>query len=157
MTARGADITSGVIDATHAKRQDFFHDNERISMNAYGLAHLRPPAVLHEEVFQYLERIQAYVDPFGGKFVVHGSPVEVMEGGQPGTLVIIEFPDLDAAPGGTTPPPTGKSCPCGPAPSRAISCLSRAAGRPRLGRARRRLARDGLTRPKGADSTLREP
>jgi hypothetical protein len=25
-------------------------------MTAYGIAHLRPPAVLPEEVFQYLER-----------------------------------------------------------------------------------------------------
>ncbi|MEV4142072.1 DUF1330 domain-containing protein [Amycolatopsis sp. NPDC049691] len=66
-------------------------------MTAYGLAHLRPPAVLHEEVFQYLERIQATLDPYGGKFVVHGAPVEVMEGEWPGTLVVIEFPDLAAA------------------------------------------------------------
>ncbi|MEQ0564754.1 DUF1330 domain-containing protein [Amycolatopsis sp. NEAU-NG30] len=66
-------------------------------MNAYGLAHLRPPAVLPEEVFRYLERIQATLDPYGGKFVVHGAPVEVMEGEWPGALVIIEFPSLAAA------------------------------------------------------------
>ena len=66
-------------------------------MTAYGLAHLRPPAVLPEDVFRYLERIQATLDPFGGKFVVHGSPVEVMEGEWPGGLVIIEFPSLAAA------------------------------------------------------------
>jgi hypothetical protein len=28
-------------------------------MTAYGLAHLRPTAVLAEEVFEYMERIQA--------------------------------------------------------------------------------------------------
>ncbi|SFW90403.1 DUF1330 domain-containing protein [Amycolatopsis australiensis] len=66
-------------------------------MTAYGLAHLRPPAVLPEEVFQYLERIQATLDPYGGKFVVHGAPVHVMEGEWPGALVIIEFPSLAAA------------------------------------------------------------
>jgi uncharacterized protein (DUF1330 family) len=66
-------------------------------MNAYGLAHLRPPAVLPEEVFRYLERIQATLDPYGGKFVVHGAPVEVMEGEWPGALVIIEFPSMAAA------------------------------------------------------------
>ncbi|MCR6488192.1 DUF1330 domain-containing protein [Amycolatopsis sp. OK19-0408] len=66
-------------------------------MTAYGLAHLRPADTLHEEVFRYLERIQATLDPYGGKFVVHGSPVEVMEGEWPGTLVVIEFPSLDAA------------------------------------------------------------
>lgn len=68
-----------------------------MTKNAYGIAHLRPPAVLHEEVFEYLERIQATLDPHGGRFVVHGSPVEVMEGDWPGTLVVIEFPDLEAA------------------------------------------------------------
>ncbi|VVJ16671.1 Uncharacterised protein [Amycolatopsis camponoti] len=66
-------------------------------MTAYGLAHLRPPAVLPEDVFEYLERIQATLDPYGGKFVVHGSPVHVVEGEWPGALVVIEFPGLDAA------------------------------------------------------------
>ena len=51
----------------------------------------------HEDVLQYLEHIQATLDPFGGKFVVHGSPVQVMEGEWPGALVIIEFPSLAAA------------------------------------------------------------
>jgi uncharacterized protein (DUF1330 family) len=66
-------------------------------MTAYGLAHLRPPAELPEDVFRYLERIQATLDPFGGRFVVHGAPVHVVEGAWPGALVVIEFPSLDAA------------------------------------------------------------
>ncbi|MEV5713246.1 DUF1330 domain-containing protein [Amycolatopsis mediterranei] len=66
-------------------------------MTAYGLAHLRPPAVLPEEVFEYLERIQATLDPYGGKFLVHGAPVRVMEGDWPGSLVLIGFPSLTAA------------------------------------------------------------
>ncbi|MEV6442445.1 DUF1330 domain-containing protein [Amycolatopsis sp. NPDC051716] len=66
-------------------------------MTAYGLAHLRPPAVLPEEVFQYLERIQATLDPYGGKFLVHGAPVQVVEGDWPGGLVLIEFPSLAVA------------------------------------------------------------
>ncbi|WP_370972448.1 DUF1330 domain-containing protein [Amycolatopsis sp. cg9] len=66
-------------------------------MTAYGLAHLRPPAELSEEVFQYLERIQATLDPFGGEFLVHGAPVEVMEGEWPGGLVLIGFPSTAAA------------------------------------------------------------
>jgi uncharacterized protein (DUF1330 family) len=67
-------------------------------MTAYGLAHLRQPAgPLHPEVFEYLERIQATMDPFGAKFLVHGAPVEVMEGVWPGSLVLIEFPSLEAA------------------------------------------------------------
>ncbi|WP_033261973.1 DUF1330 domain-containing protein [Amycolatopsis vancoresmycina] len=66
-------------------------------MTAYGVAHLRPPAVLSEEVFEYMERIQATLDPHGGKFLVHGAQVEVREGEWPGALVVIEFPSLAAA------------------------------------------------------------
>ncbi|MEU4524983.1 DUF1330 domain-containing protein [Amycolatopsis sp. NPDC024027] len=66
-------------------------------MTAYGLAHLRPPAVLPEEAFQYLERIQATLDPYGGKFLVHGAPVQVVEGDWPGSLVLIGFPSLAVA------------------------------------------------------------
>lgn len=66
-------------------------------MTAYGLAHLRPPAELHEDVYLYLERIQATLDPYGGKFLVHGNRPEVKEGVWPGALVVIEFPGLDAA------------------------------------------------------------
>jgi uncharacterized protein (DUF1330 family) len=66
-------------------------------MNAYGIAHLRPPAVLPEDVFEYLERIQATLDPYGGKFVVHGAGVQVLEGEWPGGLVVIEFPSVAAA------------------------------------------------------------
>ncbi|MET8848801.1 DUF1330 domain-containing protein [Amycolatopsis sp. NPDC004625] len=66
-------------------------------MTAYGVAHLRPPAVLSEEVFEYMERIQVTLDPYGGKFLVHGAQVEVREGEWPGALVVIEFPSLAAA------------------------------------------------------------
>src|SRR5256885_5225032 len=66
-------------------------------MTAYGLAHLRPPTVLHDEVFQYMERIQATLDPYGGKLLVHGAQVQVKEGEWPGTLVLIEFPSMEAA------------------------------------------------------------
>jgi uncharacterized protein (DUF1330 family) len=67
-------------------------------MTAYGLAHLRQSAgPLHHEVFEYMERIQATLDPYGARFLVHGAPVEVMEGVWPGSLVLIEFPSLEAA------------------------------------------------------------
>ncbi|MET8202722.1 DUF1330 domain-containing protein [Micromonospora taraxaci] len=65
-------------------------------MTAYALAHLRR-APIHAEVLEYLERIQATLVPFGGRFIVHGGPIEVLEGDWPGDLVIIEFPDLGAA------------------------------------------------------------
>jgi uncharacterized protein (DUF1330 family) len=65
-------------------------------MAAYALAHLRTPQI-NAEVLEYIERIQATMDPFGGRFLVHGATVEVIEGSWPGTIVILEFPDIDAA------------------------------------------------------------
>jgi uncharacterized protein (DUF1330 family) len=65
-------------------------------MPAYALAHLRTPN-LHPDVLDYIERIQATLDPFGGRFLVHGAEVEVREGHWPGTVVIIEFPGVDEA------------------------------------------------------------
>ena len=65
-------------------------------MPAFALAHLRTPQI-NADVFEYLERIQATLDPFGGRFLVHGATVEVLEGSWPGTVVIIEFPGTDEA------------------------------------------------------------
>lgn len=65
---------------------------------AYALAHLRDLQI-NDDVIEYLERIQATLDPFGGRFVVHGATVEVREGTWPGTVVVISFPDIDAARG----------------------------------------------------------
>ena len=65
-------------------------------MPAYALAHLRTPRI-NDEVLEYIERIQATLDPFGGRFLVHGAEVDVREGHWPGTLVIVEFPDVNAA------------------------------------------------------------
>ncbi|MFE3325254.1 DUF1330 domain-containing protein [Streptomyces sp. NPDC059176] len=69
-------------------------------MTAYGIGNLRPPAQLHDDVFAYIERIQATLDPFGGRFLVHGAPErEVREGTWPEALVIIAFPTMDDARG----------------------------------------------------------
>jgi uncharacterized protein (DUF1330 family) len=65
-------------------------------MPAYALAHLRTPQI-NDEVLEYIERIQATLDPFDGRFLVHGAEVDVKEGPWPGTVVIIEFPDAGAA------------------------------------------------------------
>jgi len=65
---------------------------------AYALAHLHNPNVT-SDVVEYLERIQATLDPFGGRFLVHAPPVEVKEGTWPGTVVVVRFPDLDRARG----------------------------------------------------------
>ncbi|MFJ4623768.1 DUF1330 domain-containing protein [Streptomyces sp. NPDC088812] len=65
-------------------------------MPAYGFAHLRSSRH-HPDIIEYLERIQATLDPFAGRFVIHGPPAEVVEGTWPGNMVLIEFPGLDEA------------------------------------------------------------
>ncbi|WP_406303289.1 DUF1330 domain-containing protein [Streptomyces sp. NBC_00885] len=68
-------------------------------MNAYAVGHLLPSPHLDDEIFVYMERIQSTLDPFGGRFLVHGASVEVREGAWPGALVIIGFPGMDEARG----------------------------------------------------------
>jgi len=65
-------------------------------MKGYAIAHLRTPTG-NDEVYDYLERIQSTMDPFGGRFVVHGPQVDVREGPWPGTIVILEFPGVEQA------------------------------------------------------------
>lgn len=65
-------------------------------MPAYALAHLYDPQ-LNDDVLTYIERIQATMDPFGGRFLVHGPQVDVKEGSWPGTIVILEFPTVEDA------------------------------------------------------------
>ena len=65
-------------------------------MPAYAMAHLRTPTI-NEQVLEYIERIQGTLDPYQGRFLVHGAQVEVVEGPWPGTVVVIEFPDVESA------------------------------------------------------------
>ena len=48
-------------------------------------------------IVEYLERIDATLAPFDGHFIVHGGPNDVREGQDPGTVIVIEFPDRAAA------------------------------------------------------------
>ena len=65
-------------------------------MTAYAIAHLRSVRV-GPDIVRYLERIDATLEPFGGRFVVHGSAIDVREGEWPGDVIVIEFPDRDSA------------------------------------------------------------
>ena len=65
-------------------------------MNAYAIAHLRSVNV-GPDIVAYLERIDATLAPFGGRFIVHGGPVDVREGEVPGDMIVIEFPDRERA------------------------------------------------------------
>ncbi|MET9608025.1 DUF1330 domain-containing protein [Streptomyces sp. NPDC006512] len=65
-------------------------------MTAYAIAHIRPEAV-NEDILRYIEEIQPSMEPFGGRFLVHGAEVEVLEGPFPGTIVMVGFPDIERA------------------------------------------------------------
>jgi uncharacterized protein (DUF1330 family) len=65
-------------------------------MPAYAVAHLRKVA-MGPPIVEYLQRIDATLEPFAGRFLVHGGVLEVLEGTWPGHLIIIEFPDRERA------------------------------------------------------------
>ena len=48
-------------------------------------------------IVEYLQRIDATLAPFGGRFLVHGGSFEVLEGTPSGDLVVITFPDRERA------------------------------------------------------------
>lgn len=66
-------------------------------MTAYAIAHLRDPEEIHPQVPEYMEKIQETMDPFSGRFIVHGGTVDVREGHWPGSVVVLEFPSPDHA------------------------------------------------------------
>ncbi|WP_189297342.1 DUF1330 domain-containing protein [Streptomyces albospinus] len=65
-------------------------------MTAYAIAHFRP-AEPNPEICAYIESIQATLDPFGGRFLVHGGELDIREGSWPGAVVVIVFPGMAQA------------------------------------------------------------
>ncbi|MGW3495899.1 DUF1330 domain-containing protein [Streptomyces sp. NPDC001020] len=65
-------------------------------MPAYAIAHLQESAP-HPEIAEYMERITATFEPYGGRFLVHGTQHEVKEGSWPGHIVLIGFPGITEA------------------------------------------------------------
>jgi uncharacterized protein (DUF1330 family) len=65
-------------------------------MPAYAIAHLRD-ATPHPEIAEYIERITATFEPYGGRFLVHATPHETKEGSWPGGVVVIGFPGIAEA------------------------------------------------------------
>ncbi|MEU5643230.1 DUF1330 domain-containing protein [Streptomyces milbemycinicus] len=65
-------------------------------MSAYVIGHLREAAP-HPEIAEYMERITATFEPYGGRFLVHGTQHEVTEGSWPGHVVVIGFPGIAEA------------------------------------------------------------
>ncbi|MBZ9857753.1 DUF1330 domain-containing protein [Mesorhizobium sp. CA13] len=65
-------------------------------MTAYAVAHMRQ-VKMGPQIVEYLQKIDATLEPFGGRFLVHGGDVEMIENDWPGHLIIIEFPDKQRA------------------------------------------------------------
>ena len=61
-------------------------------MPAYAVAHMRQVS-MGPAIVKYLERIDATLAPYGGRFLVHGGQAEIVEGTWLGHLIVIEFPD----------------------------------------------------------------
>jgi uncharacterized protein (DUF1330 family) len=67
-------------------------------MTAYLINHMRiPNGVPKPEALVYLENVEATFEPYGGKWLVLDAEVQVMEGEWPGSVVLMEFPDMDTA------------------------------------------------------------
>jgi len=67
-------------------------------MNTYLINHLRIPGeVPNAEGLDYLEKVEATFRPYGGRWLVLGQHDEVLEGAWPGSGVLMEFPDRNAA------------------------------------------------------------
>jgi uncharacterized protein (DUF1330 family) len=66
------------------------------AMKGYAIGILKQ-VTMGPPIVEYLERIDATLAPFGGQFIVHGGDRDVLEGSDPGTVIILEFPDRAAA------------------------------------------------------------
>lgn len=67
-------------------------------MTAYAIGHLRN-VTLNQGILDYLHGIDATLEPFGGRFIIHGGPKDELEGRFADDLIVISFPDLGAARG----------------------------------------------------------
>lgn len=65
-------------------------------MTAYAIGLFRTNE-LHIDVVEYLEKLQSTLDPYDGKFLVHGGDVESYEGDWDRDVVLIEFPTMEQA------------------------------------------------------------
>jgi uncharacterized protein (DUF1330 family) len=65
-------------------------------MSAYAVAHLRRVNV-GPEIVEYIARIDSTLEPYDGRFLIHGGPVDRLDGEWSGDLIVIEFPNLENA------------------------------------------------------------
>jgi uncharacterized protein (DUF1330 family) len=67
-------------------------------MTAYAIMHVRAVRP-SPQITEYLQRIDATLDPFQGRFRAHGADFTVVEGEWGLGVIVIEFPDRDHAHG----------------------------------------------------------
>lgn len=67
-------------------------------MTAYAVGQLRNVR-LNDGIVAYLRGIDATLEPFGGRFIIHGGPKETLEGEARDDLIVIAFPTIEAARG----------------------------------------------------------
>jgi uncharacterized protein (DUF1330 family) len=65
-------------------------------MKAYAIAQLKN-VVMGPAIVTYLEKIDETLAPFGGKFVIHGGPIEALEGAVADAVIMIGFPHMESA------------------------------------------------------------
>ena len=65
-------------------------------MTAYAVAVIRETR-FGPEIKEYLQRIDATLAPYSGRYRVHGGPYHPLEGTWSSDLVIIEFPSMEQA------------------------------------------------------------
>ncbi|GAA4877797.1 DUF1330 domain-containing protein [Kitasatospora terrestris] len=66
-------------------------------MTAYALAQVHS-VEFGPDIVEYLERIDATLEPFDGRFLVHCGTSETVEGAGPqGGSIVIEFPNYERA------------------------------------------------------------
>jgi len=65
-------------------------------MTAYAVGLLKDIS-FGPDIIQYLERIDATLAPYRGRFLLHGEQPEVVEGSLQHDVVVIAFPDIDHA------------------------------------------------------------
>jgi uncharacterized protein (DUF1330 family) len=66
-------------------------------MPAYGFGYLWN-VDLGPEIVEYLQKIDATLAPFEGRFLAHGGERQIMEGDLPeGDTILLEFPDMSHA------------------------------------------------------------
>src|SRR3546814_4917800 len=65
-------------------------------MTAYAVANLHR-VEMGPAIIEYLEKIDATLAPFGGRYIIHGGPKAVLEGDWRGDIIVVAFPDRAAA------------------------------------------------------------